>query len=294
MYRFQTKSCYTCRKLADIYNDYDAGIINATSLRGICLPQLMNHQTTNLLSTTASLTETHDAQMAEAVRLRLCSTAQHASTVQHAATVQCVSAYCTVRLCLLYSMPQLHSCHQPRVCGVGGEECRILSPTSGAGERGFTMPLCPPPSRSSPSMFSALLLRLLLCSPALWHCRFPLKNRWPPLHPLTLTLTHSWLRCCAVTMACCPRGRNPARTADIGAQRQAWLYVDRPDARVANDRKDGGEGVPVDGGRGSLGGSRCNHHHHHRHDTNDVHGDIRCGRVPACPRARVRPPRRKP
>jgi len=68
MYRFQTKSCYGCRKLSEIYEEYDAGKTNVSNFRGICLPQLMNHQTTNLLSTTESLTETHDAQMSEAIR----------------------------------------------------------------------------------------------------------------------------------------------------------------------------------------------------------------------------------
>lgn len=59
MYRFQTKSCYGCRKLSEIYEEYDAGKTNVSNFRGICLPQLMNHQTTNLLSTTESLTETY-------------------------------------------------------------------------------------------------------------------------------------------------------------------------------------------------------------------------------------------
>jgi len=48
MFRFQTKSCYGCRPLKDIYAAIDAG--NDDDLRHNCKLQLLNHQTRNLLS----------------------------------------------------------------------------------------------------------------------------------------------------------------------------------------------------------------------------------------------------
>jgi hypothetical protein len=62
MYRFQTKACYSCRTLKDIYEEIDQAMKNtnstndtttkSTTLRNICQAQLMNHQTRNLLSST--------------------------------------------------------------------------------------------------------------------------------------------------------------------------------------------------------------------------------------------------
>jgi len=47
MFRFQTKSCFKCKDLKQIYQDMDAG--NTTQYgSGICLPQLSNHITRNL------------------------------------------------------------------------------------------------------------------------------------------------------------------------------------------------------------------------------------------------------
>jgi hypothetical protein len=47
MFRFQTKSCYGCRELKDIYRDIDQASNNLTR---ICKLQLLNHQTRNLMS----------------------------------------------------------------------------------------------------------------------------------------------------------------------------------------------------------------------------------------------------
>lgn len=64
MYRFQTKACYGCRPLLDIYRDLDAG--NAT-LRPICRAQLLNHQTRNLLSSALPDVPTTPEHVAEAI-----------------------------------------------------------------------------------------------------------------------------------------------------------------------------------------------------------------------------------
>jgi hypothetical protein len=47
MFRFQTKQCYDCRNLTDIYADIDQG---TSQLTNMCRLQLLNHQTRNLLS----------------------------------------------------------------------------------------------------------------------------------------------------------------------------------------------------------------------------------------------------
>jgi hypothetical protein len=65
MYRFQTKACYGCRPLLDIYRDLDAG--NTTSLRPICRAQLLNHQTRNLLSSALQDVPTTPEHVAEAI-----------------------------------------------------------------------------------------------------------------------------------------------------------------------------------------------------------------------------------
>jgi hypothetical protein len=49
MFRFQTKNCYKCTPLKDIYNNIDKGI--DTGLDPQCLAQLQNHEVNNLLST---------------------------------------------------------------------------------------------------------------------------------------------------------------------------------------------------------------------------------------------------
>lgn len=55
MFRFQTKGCYSCRKLTDIYAAIDAG--KDKDLRHTCKTQLLNHQTRNLLSNVADFNE---------------------------------------------------------------------------------------------------------------------------------------------------------------------------------------------------------------------------------------------
>jgi hypothetical protein len=47
MFRFQTKQCYDCRNLTDIYAEIDQG---TSKLPNMCRLQLLNHQTRNLLS----------------------------------------------------------------------------------------------------------------------------------------------------------------------------------------------------------------------------------------------------
>jgi len=49
MYRFQTRSCYQCRNLTDVYADIDAAGSD-DGLKRMCRLQLQNHQTRNLLS----------------------------------------------------------------------------------------------------------------------------------------------------------------------------------------------------------------------------------------------------
>jgi hypothetical protein len=48
MFRFQTKQCYRCKPLVEIYQDIDA---KKSGLEQLCVDQLMNHQTANLLNT---------------------------------------------------------------------------------------------------------------------------------------------------------------------------------------------------------------------------------------------------
>mmetsp|Transcript_5215 Transcript_5215/g.7716 ORF Transcript_5215/g.7716 Transcript_5215/m.7716 type:complete len:537 (-) Transcript_5215:183-1793(-) len=48
MYRFQMKYCYQCKPLLQIYDDIDNG--NTDQYSGICLPQITNHLTRNLLT----------------------------------------------------------------------------------------------------------------------------------------------------------------------------------------------------------------------------------------------------
>eukprot|EP00536_Pseudo-nitzschia_multiseries_P014419 jgi/Psemu1/262167/estExt_Genewise1Plus.C_6990003 len=49
MFRFQTKKCFLCRSLKEIYEQLDKG--EDTGLDTLCLNQLQNHQVNNLLST---------------------------------------------------------------------------------------------------------------------------------------------------------------------------------------------------------------------------------------------------
>lgn len=49
MFRFQTKNCYKCQPLKEIYEKLDAG--EDTGVDKLCLGQLQNHEVNNLLST---------------------------------------------------------------------------------------------------------------------------------------------------------------------------------------------------------------------------------------------------
>ena len=51
MFRFQTKRCYKCMTLTDIYKMIDDGTIHENITDPLCLSQLQNHETANLLST---------------------------------------------------------------------------------------------------------------------------------------------------------------------------------------------------------------------------------------------------
>ena len=52
MYRFKPYNCYNCRSLIDVYKDIDDG--NTQDLTPMCIQQLNNHMTANLLSTSSS------------------------------------------------------------------------------------------------------------------------------------------------------------------------------------------------------------------------------------------------
>lgn len=49
MYRFQTKSCYQCRSLQEVYDDIDNGVGFDSDMGQNCASQLNNHLTRNLL-----------------------------------------------------------------------------------------------------------------------------------------------------------------------------------------------------------------------------------------------------
>jgi hypothetical protein len=78
MYRFQTKACYQCRSLQDVYTDIDNGVGFDSDVGKGCANQLRNHLTRNLLlaeadhdsrsndnttSTTATTTSDTDQQI---------------------------------------------------------------------------------------------------------------------------------------------------------------------------------------------------------------------------------------
>jgi len=50
MFRFQTKRCYQCRNLTDVYAAMDDANSGAHKMDEICAQQLLNHQTRNLVS----------------------------------------------------------------------------------------------------------------------------------------------------------------------------------------------------------------------------------------------------
>ena len=49
MFRFQTKRCYQCKPLLEVYHDIDTN--KQPALNQLCIDQLMNHQAANLLNT---------------------------------------------------------------------------------------------------------------------------------------------------------------------------------------------------------------------------------------------------
>ena len=49
MYRFQTRHCYQCKSLKEVYEDIDNGNVEEYG-SGVCVPQLVNHFTRNLLT----------------------------------------------------------------------------------------------------------------------------------------------------------------------------------------------------------------------------------------------------
>merc|ERR1711865_1084988 len=52
MFRFQTKNCYQCTPLKDIYKSIDAGTMTQDyGLDKLCSDQIQNHEVANLLST---------------------------------------------------------------------------------------------------------------------------------------------------------------------------------------------------------------------------------------------------
>jgi hypothetical protein len=68
MYRFQTKNCYHCLPLTQIYALIDAGNASKTMTQ-MCQLQLLNHQTRNLLTTSSSNVDVPDSieQVQEAI-----------------------------------------------------------------------------------------------------------------------------------------------------------------------------------------------------------------------------------
>ena len=56
MFRFQTKSCFQCTPLLDIYRHIEEGTLDEfcgeKGCGGVCIPQLLNHETRNLLTDT--------------------------------------------------------------------------------------------------------------------------------------------------------------------------------------------------------------------------------------------------
>jgi len=69
MYRFRTKSCYRCMPLLDVYAHIDNGTLAPVcgDCDGVCIPQLLDHQTRNLLTTPESESLPPDQRLAEAL-----------------------------------------------------------------------------------------------------------------------------------------------------------------------------------------------------------------------------------
>jgi hypothetical protein len=65
MFRFETRSCYSCKNLTEIYDRIDRNDTNG--LDGLCLAQLQNHEVTRLLTTDWPEDASEDDMLAEAV-----------------------------------------------------------------------------------------------------------------------------------------------------------------------------------------------------------------------------------
>eukprot|EP00934_Nitzschia_sp_Nitz4_P007163 Nitzschia sp. Nitz4//scaffold181_size46380//25685//26866//NITZ4_007178-RA/size46380-processed-gene-0.33-mRNA-1//-1//CDS//3329539513//7153//frame0 len=66
MFRFEPRMCYNCRNLTDIYDMIDGG--DTTGYDSLCLAQLQNHETANLLSSDWPEDATDDEIVAEAIK----------------------------------------------------------------------------------------------------------------------------------------------------------------------------------------------------------------------------------
>lgn len=68
-YRFTTKYCYHCESLKSFYEKLDSGQIDKDKYPGVCIPQVVNHMTTNLLTTfdDPESNRSSDARVAEAI-----------------------------------------------------------------------------------------------------------------------------------------------------------------------------------------------------------------------------------
>jgi hypothetical protein len=65
MFRFETRMCYNCKNLTEIYAKIDSG--NTYGMDSLCLAQLQNHETANLLSSDWPANATEDEIVTEAI-----------------------------------------------------------------------------------------------------------------------------------------------------------------------------------------------------------------------------------
>lgn len=66
MYRFETRLCYGCKNLTDIYDNIDSG--NTYGMDTLCMAQLQNHETANLLTSDWPEDASDDDIVAEAIQ----------------------------------------------------------------------------------------------------------------------------------------------------------------------------------------------------------------------------------
>mmetsp|Transcript_13025 Transcript_13025/g.17933 ORF Transcript_13025/g.17933 Transcript_13025/m.17933 type:complete len:443 (-) Transcript_13025:38-1366(-) len=70
MYRFSTKRCYCCFPLQQVYEEHEAGTLKEkcpNAYGGVCMAQLYDHQTRNLLTTLEMEEMEEEAKMKEAI-----------------------------------------------------------------------------------------------------------------------------------------------------------------------------------------------------------------------------------